>query len=71
MTKTLTITPNLDDYDEVYQCIIDMHQGMSDEESQNANAKLILVLANHIGDKNVIAQAADVARENTLAWRDE
>ncbi len=70
MTQHLTTKPNLEDYDEVYQQIIDMHAGLSEEESQNANAKLILTLANHIGDANVIREAADLARDSTLQWRD-
>ena len=71
MTQKLNTQPNLADYDEVYQQIIDMHLGLSEEDSQSANAKLILTLANHIGDANVIAEAAKIARDNTLQWRDE
>ena len=70
MTGNLNIKPNLADYDDVYQMIIDMHLDLTDEESQSANAKLILTLANHIGDASVIAEAVNIARANTLAWRD-
>ncbi|NOX70840.1 MAG: DUF2783 domain-containing protein [Gammaproteobacteria bacterium] len=71
MTQYLCRKPNLDDFDEVYQQIVDMHVGLSEEESQSANAKLIFTLANHIGDPDVIREAAEIARENTLQWRDE
>ena len=69
MSPNLILEPNLADYDEVYQKIIDMHSGLSDEESQSANAKLILTLANHIGDVGVISEAVKIARDNTLQWR--
>ena len=67
----LNIKTNLKNHDAVYQILIDMHQGLSDEESQLVNSKLILTLVNHIGDEEVIAEAINVARENTLLWRNE
>jgi hypothetical protein len=48
--------------DDVYQLLIDMHHGMSDEESRRLNARLILLLANHVGDKDVILEAIAEAR---------
>ena len=65
----LNLKPNLANYDDVYQMIIDMHHDLTDEESQSTNAKLILTLANHIGDQQIIAEAVKIARENTLDWR--
>ncbi len=69
MSNNLIKTPNLSDYDAVYQMIIDMHTDLSDEESEKANAKLILTLANHVGDPVVIKEAVDLIRANTIAWR--
>ena len=69
MTNSLNLETNLIDHDSTYQLIIDMHKDLSDEESQLANAKLILALTNHIGNHDVIAQAANLARQNTLDWR--
>ncbi len=69
MTKKLITAANISNYDDVYQLIIDMHQGMSDEESQSANAKLILTLSNHIGDADIIKEATDLVRASTLAWQ--
>jgi len=71
MRGNLKLTSNLDDFDDVYQTIFDMHKDLSEEESNSANAKLILTLANHIGDAKVIKQAVEVARNNTLTWRAE
>ncbi len=66
MTERLILEPNTDDPDGVYQFIIDMHKDLSEEESHAANARLILIMANHIGDENIIAKAAAIARKNTL-----
>lgn len=71
MTRTLNLDPAFADPDAVYQSIIDMHKDLSDEESHAANAKLVLLLANHIGDPDAIAEATRLARKNTLAWRKE
>lgn len=71
MTDKLNIDPAFTDPDAVYQDIIDMHKDLSDEESLAANAKLVLLLANHIGDPKIIAEATGLARENTLEWRKE
>jgi len=49
--------------DEFYERLIATHRGLSDAESALVNAKLILLLANHIGDAEVLAQAMSAARE--------
>jgi hypothetical protein len=48
--------------DEFYEQLIAAHQGLSDEESRLLNARLVLLLANHIGNLDVIAQALAQAR---------
>ena len=48
--------------DDFYEMLIEAHQGLSDEESRLLNARLVLLLANHIGDLDVIAQALKLAR---------
>jgi len=69
--NNLKLDANISDYDAVYQLIIDMHKGLNDEESQLANAKLILTLANHIGSTQILSQATLLVRQNTISWRDE
>lgn len=59
----LTVTPNLSRPDETYAALVAAHQGLSDEESEALNARLVLILANHIGDDAVIAEALRLARE--------
>ncbi|MEM1021357.1 MAG: DUF2783 domain-containing protein [Pseudomonadota bacterium] len=58
----LDTRPKFDRPDDVYQMLIDAHEGLSDAESQRLNAKLILLLANHIGDVAVIEEALSHAR---------
>jgi hypothetical protein len=48
--------------DEFYENLIDAHNGLSDEQSEALNARLILLLANHIGDLKVLREALAAAR---------
>ena len=48
--------------DQFYEQLIHAHQGLSDEQSRLVNARLILLLANHIGDLGVLGQAMNAAR---------
>jgi hypothetical protein len=48
--------------DDVYAALIEAHEGLSAEESARLNARLILILINHIGDPEVISEALGVAR---------
>ena len=49
--------------DDLYELLIDAHRGLSDEQSAMLNAKLILLLCNHVGDLQVIREALDQARQ--------
>ena len=60
---SLTLTPNIPDPDGFYDELLDAHQGLSKEESDALNARLILVLANHVGDRQVLREALKVAHE--------
>ena len=61
MGKLIT-TPNLPDADGVYQKLIDAHAGLSDVDSMALNARLILILINHIGDKAIVEEAISAAK---------
>ena len=50
--------------DDFYEALIDAHRGLSDEQSQLLNAKLILLLANQVGDIAALKEALAIAREN-------
>ncbi len=60
--QKLILEPNLSSTDDFYQMLIDMHQGLDDAESQLVNAKLILLLSNHIGELGILREAMDIAR---------
>ncbi|MDK3071951.1 DUF2783 domain-containing protein [Sedimentitalea sp. JM2-8] len=57
----LTLTPNIDGPDDFYEDLLAIHDGRTKEESDAINARLILVLANHIGDSAVLKAALSVA----------
>jgi hypothetical protein len=61
-TMTLITDNNLQRPDDFYERLIAMHKDLSDAQSESANAQLILLLANHIGDLQVLQQAMDLAR---------
>lgn len=60
MTR-LTTSTNLSDHDDLYQMIVDLHEGRTEEDSRKINAKLILLLMNHVGDREIIAEAIAIA----------
>jgi len=66
----LNTEPNLPSPDDFYESLIATHRGLSDEESALVNAKLVLLLANHVGDAGVLAQALRAARDGvgTVAY---
>ena len=49
--------------DDFYEALLDAHQGLSEEQSHALNARLILTLANHIGDVQVLKEAIAVAQQ--------
>ena len=55
----------LADPDRAYRMLIDAHRGLSDEESAALNTRLVLILANHIGDDAALAEALDLAKRAT------
>lgn len=59
----LNTEPNIAVPDDFYQELIDLHRDLSDEQSALVNAKLVLLLANHIGDMTVLREAMAAARE--------
>jgi len=58
----LETKPNIPDADGFYAALIAAHDGLSDEESAAYNARLILLLANQIGDRAVLDAALEAAR---------
>jgi hypothetical protein len=54
--------PNMANPDDFYEALIDMHRDLDEAQSQAVNARLILLLANHIGDMQVLREAMTHAR---------
>ena len=61
-TGKLNTAPNITNCDDVYEALIEAHSGLSAQESEKLNARLILLLLNHIGDREVILEALGKAR---------
>ena len=70
----LTLTPNFNEPgkryfrafspgDDFYEALIETHRDLSDVQSALLNARLVLLLANHIGDIGVLREAMKIARE--------
>lgn len=50
--------------DDFYEALIEAHRDLDDEQSERVNARLILLLANHIGDIAVLKEALAIARRD-------
>ena len=62
MTHPIKLEPNFQDADAFYECLLDAHQGLSPAQSALLNARLILVLANQIGDTALLQSFLDAAK---------
>lgn len=61
---SLNTNANIAAPDEFYEALIDLHRDLSDEQSALVNAKLVLLLANHVGDARVLREAMMVAAQD-------
>ncbi|MGE8632989.1 MAG: DUF2783 domain-containing protein [Achromobacter piechaudii] len=57
---------NLSAPDDFYEALIETHRDLSNEQSQELNAALILLLANHLGDVALLREALQLARASVL-----
>ena len=63
----LNIESNIARPDDFYEALIDMHRDLTPEQSRLVNAKLVLLLANHVGDAQVLHEAMRRARDGVAA----
>ena len=63
MSSHLVTETNLTAPDEFYAALTELHRDLDDAESAKVNAKLILLLANQIGDREVLRAALETARQ--------
>ncbi len=59
----LETEPNIPAPDDFYQALIDAHAGLDDQRSAALNARLVLLLANHVGDLEALREAIALARD--------
>ncbi|WP_419796582.1 MAG: DUF2783 domain-containing protein [Terasakiella sp.] len=64
---SLNTNANIQRPDDFYQELIDLHRDLSEEQSRELNAKLILLLANHIGDMAILSEAMKAAKKGIEA----
>ena len=62
----LNLEPNIARPDDFYEALIGLHRDLTPEESAKVNAKLVLLLANHVGDMDVLQQALEAARSEEV-----
>jgi Protein of unknown function (DUF2783) len=63
----LITTPNLQAPDDFYEALIDSHRELTEAQSHALNARLVLLLANHVGDQAVLSEALRAARDSVPA----
>lgn len=59
---SLITQKNIADHDGAYAALIAAHKGLTEAESTALNARLILILMNHIGNADVLGEALALAR---------
>ncbi|TPG49526.1 DUF2783 domain-containing protein [Roseomonas nepalensis] len=62
----LNTEPNIAAPDDFYEALLALHQDLSPEQGRQVDARLILLLCNHIGDPAVLRQAMARAREGIV-----
>ena len=63
----LSTKSNFADPDAAYRLIVEAHRGLSDVQSADLDAALVLILANHIGDLGVLREAIALAQRRMVA----
>jgi Protein of unknown function (DUF2783) len=67
MNRPAALDNQLQDADGFYEALLDAHTGLSTEQSALLNARLILLLANQIGDTNVLTDCIALAKQGSAA----
>jgi hypothetical protein len=60
----LNLQPNIQAPDDFYEALVTLHSDLDAEQSAAVNARLVLLLANHIGDMDVLREAIRLAAPN-------
>jgi hypothetical protein len=62
----LSTSSNFAKPDDAFRAIVEAHRGLSEEQSADFDAALILILANHIGDIEVLREAITIAKRRMV-----
>jgi hypothetical protein len=62
----LSTSSNFAKPDDAFRMIVEAHRGLSDAQSADLDAALVLVLANHIGDIEVLHEAIELAKRRLV-----
>jgi hypothetical protein len=62
----LSTSSNFTKPDDAFRMIVEAHRGISDAQSADLDAALVLVLANHIGDIDVLRGAIELAKRRLV-----
>ncbi|MBQ8102543.1 MAG: DUF2783 domain-containing protein [Afipia sp.] len=68
---TLSTTSNFSDPDTAYRLVVEAHRGLSDEDSASLDTALVLILANHVGDADVLREAIALAKRQLAQGGDK
>jgi len=66
----LSTQSNFSDPDAAYRLLVEAHRDLDDEQSAALDAALVLLLANHIGDTDVLLAAIELARRRLPGSRE-
>ena len=62
----LSTSSNFAKPDDAFRAIVEAHRGLTDEQSADFDSALVLILANHIGDLEVLREAIALARRRMI-----
>ncbi|MHB8270930.1 DUF2783 domain-containing protein [Bradyrhizobium sp.] len=62
----LSTSSNFAKPDDAFRMIVEAHRGLSDAQSADLDAALVLVLANHIGELDVLRDAIELAKRRLV-----
>jgi hypothetical protein len=63
---TLRTSSNFSNPDDAFRALVEAHRGLSEEQSADFDAAMVLILANHIGDIEVLREAIALARRRAV-----
>jgi hypothetical protein len=63
----LSTSSNFAKPDDAFRMIVESHRGLSDAQSADLDAALVLVLSNHIGDIEVLREAIELAKRRLVS----